>query len=116
MFYATQFIFALFVTWLVEIPILWFSVRTVLKRNDVPVTRILFTGILASALTLPYLWFVLPQYIGAKYYLLIGELFVIAVESVILNQFLRTRPVLSIALSVVMNAASFAVGWLVTGW
>jgi len=116
MFSETQFLFALLITWLVEIPILWFFVRTVLKRNNVPVTQIIFTGILASALTLPYLWFVLPQYIGATYYLLMGELFVIAVESVILNQILRTRPGLSIALSAVMNAASFVVGWWVIRW
>ncbi len=116
MFYEMQFLFALFITWLVEVPILWFSVRTVLKQKDVPVTHIIFTGILASALTLPYLWFVLPSYIGASYYLLIGELFVIAVESVILNQILRIRPGLSIALSAVMNAASFVVGWWVIGW
>ena len=116
MFYETQFLFALVITWLVEVPILWFSVRTVLKRNDVPVTRILFTGILATALTLPYLWFVLPVYIGAPYFILIGELFVIAVESVVLNQILRIRPGLSIILSVVMNTASFVVGWWVTGW
>ena len=108
MFYETQFLFALLLTWLVEVPILWFSVHTVLKLNDVPVTQIIFTGILATGLTLPYLWFVLPQFIGATYYILMGELFVIAVESVILNQILRTRPGLSIALSLVMNAASFA--------
>jgi hypothetical protein len=116
MFYETQFLFALVMTWLVEIPLLCFSVRTVLKRNDVPAIRIIFAGILASALTLPYLWFVLPPYIGTTYYLLIGELFVIAVESVILNQILRIRPGLSIALSAVMNTASFVVGWWVIGW
>jgi hypothetical protein len=116
MFYETPFLFALFITWLVEVPVLWFSVRTVLKLNDVPVTRIIFTGILASALSLPYLWFVLPPYIGTLYYLLIGELFVIAVESVILNRILRIQPGPSIALSAVMNAASFVVGWWVTGW
>jgi hypothetical protein len=116
MLYETQFLFALFLTWLVEVPLLWFSVRTVLKLNDVPVTQIIFTGILANALSLPYLWFVLPPYVGATYYILIGELFVIAVESVILNQILRIRPSLSIALSAVINAASFVVGWWVIGW
>ncbi|MFA4824309.1 MAG: hypothetical protein WC593_04040 [Methanoregula sp.] len=115
MIYETQFLFALVLTWLVEVPVLWFLIRTIVKLRDVPVIRIIFTGILATALTLPYLWFVLPAYIGATHYLLIGELFVIAVESVILNQILRIRPGLSIALSAVMNAASFIVGWWVLG-
>jgi hypothetical protein len=111
MSYVSQFLLALVITWLVEIPILLFSVHVVVNLKNVPVTRTIFTGIFANALSLPYLWFVFPSYLGAAYYLPAGELVVIALEAVILNQLLRTRPGMSLALSTVMNAASFVVGW-----
>ncbi|HVP96785.1 hypothetical protein [Methanoregula sp.] len=113
MIYPSLFFLALGINCLVEIPILWFCLRTVLKMQNVPVTRIVFTGILANALSLPYLWFVLPSFLGGTYFLPIGELIVIAIEGVVLNQLLRTRPGTSLALSAVMNTVSFLAGWWV---
>jgi len=116
MIYQSQFLLALGINCLVEIPILWFCVRTVLNMKNVPVTWIVFTGILANALSLPYLWFVLPSFLGATYYLPLGELMVIVLEGVILNQLVRTRPGISLVLSAVMNIVSFFVGWWVLNW
>ena len=115
MLYAARFLLALGITWLVEIPVLWALIRVVLKRSDITTSGIIVAGILATGLTLPCLWFILPQYISAAYYLPVGELFVVITECLILCLVLRTRPVISFALSVAMNAASFVAGWLLLG-
>ncbi len=112
-FYQSQFLLALVITCLVEIPILWFLVHLVLNMKNVPASWIIFTGILTNALSLPYLWFVLPSFLGPKYFLPVGELLVIVIEGIILNQLLRIRPGISLAVSAILNITSFFVGWLV---
>jgi hypothetical protein len=112
MFYDTQFLFALFTTWLVEVPLLFLLVRYIVKGNDLSSARIIGTGLLASALTLPYLWFVLPPYVDAAYYLLIGESLVIAIEAMVFFLLLRVKPTIAVFLSLVVNVASYCIGTL----
>lgn len=113
MLFETHFLVALCETWLVEVPLLFLLVRYIIKANDLSVARIVGTGLLATALTLPYLWFVLPPYVNAAYYPLIGEAMVIAVEAVVFFLLLRVKPATAVFLSLVVNASSFAIGmWL----
>ena len=71
------------------------------------------TGVIATALTLPYLWFVLPPYMNAANYPLIGEAMVIGVEAVIFFLLLRVKPAAAVFLSLVVNVSSFCIGmWL----
>ena len=113
MLFETHFLIALFETWLVEVTLLFLLVRYIIKVNDLSVARIIGTGLLASALTLPYLWFVLPPYVNAAYYPLIGESMVIAVEAVVFFLLLRVKPAAAVFLSLVVNVSSFAIGmWL----
>ena len=113
MLYEAHFLLSLCVTWLIEVPLLFLLIRYIVKQKDLFAARIVGTGLLASALTLPYLWFVLPPYINAAYYLLIGELLVIAVEAVIFFFFLRVKPFTAVFLSLVVNASSCGIGiWL----
>ena len=113
MLYETHFLLSLCVTWLIEVPLLFLLVRYLVKGNDPSAARIVGTGLLASALTLPYLWFVLPPYVDAAYYPLIGELLVIAVEAALFFLLLRVKPVAAVFLSLVVNVSSFGIGmWL----
>lgn len=113
MLFETHFLVALCETWLVEVPLLFLLVRYIIKANDLSIARIVGTGLLATALTLPYLWFVLPPYVNAAYYPLIGEAMVIAVEAVVFFLLLRVKPAAAVFLSLVVNASSFAIGmWL----
>jgi hypothetical protein len=113
MLYEAHFLLSLCVTWLIEVPLLFLLIRYIFKQNDLNAARIVGTGLLASALTLPYLWFVLSPYIDEAYYLLIGELLVIAVEAVIFFFLLRVKPVAAVFLSLVVNVSSFVIGiWL----
>jgi hypothetical protein len=111
MLYETRFLLALITTWAIEIPVLFALVRYVFRHRDLPVLRIFSAGLICTALTLPYLWFVLPPFVDAAYYLLIGEILVIVVEAVIIEQSLGTGWKQAGVCSVLMNAASFFLGW-----
>lgn len=65
---------------------------------------------LCTALTLPYLWFILPPYVDAANYIVIGETLVFLTEAAILNRILGLRPAVALVCSVVMNMASFLLG------
>ncbi|HEX3000912.1 MAG TPA: hypothetical protein VHN82_00845 [Methanoregula sp.] len=113
MLYETHFLIALCVTCLVEVPLLFFLIRYILKEKDLSVVRIISTGLLATAVTLPYLWFVLPAFTNGVYYPLVGELLVIAAEATIFYFLLRVRPIAAFFLSLVINMSSFAAGILI---
>ncbi|NMB78565.1 MAG: hypothetical protein GYA23_05665, partial [Methanomicrobiales archaeon] len=88
MLYETYFLVALFSTWLIEIPILVALIRFIFRETSLPLPRIIGAGALCTALTLPYLWFVLPPFVDAAYYVEIGEGLVILAETLILNRLL----------------------------
>ena len=110
MLYETLFLLALVTTWAIEIPLLIVLIRFVFRDKTLPVMRIAGVGALCTALTLPYLWFVLPPYVDAAYYVAIGEMLVFLVEAAILNRLLGLSPRVAIVCSLVMNAASYGLG------
>lgn len=110
MLYETYFLLALVTTWAIEIPVLAALVRFVFRDTSISLPRIIGIGALCTALTLPYLWFVLPPYVDAAYYVQIGEALVFLVEAVILNRLLGLEPKRAVTCSFVMNAASFLLG------
>jgi hypothetical protein len=110
MLFQTQFFLALFIAWVIEIPVLFGLIRIVYQNNTLSWRRIIFVGLLSSALTLPYLWFVLPPYVNLAYYTIIGETLVIIVEAIILNQVLGLQPKSAVICSVAINIASYALG------
>lgn len=110
MIYQTLFFLALVTAWIIEIAVLIALIRLVFRDRDLPVGKIVFTGALCTALTLPYLWFIMPPYFDAGYYPLIGEILVVTVEAVILNRVLGLDPKKAVISSLAMNAASFVAG------
>ena len=110
MLYETRFLLALVTTWAIEIPVLIALIRFVFHDKVIPVTGMIFAGILCNALSLPYLWFVLPPYVNAAYYLIVGEILVVLVEAVILKRLLGLGWKQAGTCSIVMNAASFFLG------
>lgn len=70
-------------------------------------------GILPSTLTLPYLWFVVPFFITDKtLMIIIGETMVVIVEAVLLRLLSLFNPKISLAMSLIANFNSFAIGRL----
>lgn len=112
MLYETQFLLALVTTWAIEIPVLVALVRVVFRDRSLPLSRLLFAGFLCTALTLPYLWFVLPPFVDAAYYPMIGETLVVVVEAIILNRVLALDMKRAVACSVIMNVLSYVSGFI----
>jgi hypothetical protein len=110
MLYETQFLLALLTTWAIEIPILIVLIRYIFRENNFSIPRILGAGALCTALTLPYLWFVLPPYLEAAYYIPVGEMLVVLVEALILNKVLGLNPKIALVCSIIMNSASYFLG------
>lgn len=110
MLYETRFLLALVTTWCIEIPVLFALIRFVLRDINQPVIRIAGVGALCTALTLPWLWFILPPYVDAAQYIVVGETLVFLVEAFILNRLLGLKPAGALACSFAMNLASFLLG------
>lgn len=110
MLYETYFLLALVTTWAIEIPILIVLIRFAFRDKTFPIPKIIGIGALCTALTLPYLWFVLPPFVDAAYYVQIGEALVFLVEAVILNRLLGLDLKRALICSFAMNAASFLLG------
>ena len=114
MLYETRFLWALGMTTVVEVPLVYGLVRYGFKFKKVWSGRLLFVAFLASFVTLPYFWFVLSPYVDARYYILIGEFLVFAFEALLYWQLLGLRLDKAAAVSLVANAVSYGAGvWLV---
>jgi hypothetical protein len=110
MLYETRFLLTLVMAWAIEIPVLIAFIRFVFRDKTLPIRKIIGIGALCTALTLPYLWLILPSYVEAVYYVVIGETLVFLVEAVILNRLLGLDSKAAVACSFFMNAASFLLG------
>ena len=110
MLYETNFLLSLVTTWAIEVPVLIALIRILYRQEDLSLERIICTGVLCTTLTLPYLWFVLPPYVDAAYYPVIGEVFVVAIEALVLNRLLGLALGRAVLCSLITNAASYGIG------
>jgi hypothetical protein len=110
MLYETRFLLALVTTWVIEITVLIALIRYVFRDKTLPLIKIIGIGALCTAFTLPYLWFILPPYVDAANYIIIGETLVFLVEAFILNRLLGLKPAVALICSFSMNLASFLLG------
>jgi hypothetical protein len=109
MIFETLFLLALVTTWAIEIPILIVLIRYIFRENTLSIARIIGVGALCTALTFPYLWFVLPAYLDT-YYIPVGESLVILMEALILNKVLGLNPKIALICSLIMNFVSYYLG------
>lgn len=70
----------------------------------------LVAGALPSALTLPYLWFILPAFVAESAYVVIGEGLVVLAEAAMLARILRLDIPRALVLSLACNAVSYFLG------
>lgn len=112
MFYEIKFLLSLILTLILEIPILILFFKK-LENKKIKLSKLIFIGFLASALTLPYLWFILPIYLHSLSYIILGEMFVIIVESLIYSNLLEIKFSKAIIFSLVCNLISFFIGLLI---
>jgi hypothetical protein len=109
--YEHWFVAALLITLIVEVPVVWALSAYALKLEASDV-RIALTALLASVLTLPYLWFIAPATLDAHYAVYVGEVLVILVEAILYKVLLRTSLRSALLLSLIANCLSFVAGLL----
>ena len=114
MLYETRFLLSLLLTLLVEIPIVFILVRYVFERKKKKTDTIflLTVELIASTLTLPYLWFVLHPYIDARLYVIWGEFWVFVAEAFIYWRLLKIKLWKACILSLAANISSYWIGQL----
>ncbi|MCX6751663.1 MAG: hypothetical protein NT161_02770 [Candidatus Nomurabacteria bacterium] len=113
MLYEQKFLLALFLTLISEVPIVFVLVRYFYKYKDIKIPTIVFVGILASVLTLPYLWFVLPAFVfNQTLYVMLGETLVVLIEAIIYYKLLKLKLLDSLVISLIANIVSIILGLL----
>ena len=110
-----NFLVALLYTILIETAFLFIVFKIKLRSLEISTKRLLFTGIMASFATLPYVWFVLPNLIQPTFlYMFISESSVIIVESVIIWKLLSIDYKKALLLAFFANVLSFLNGLVIT--
>lgn len=112
MSYGFFFFLSLLLTLAVEIPVLFFSAKYLLKLKT-QAKEILYWSVFVNLFSLPYLWFVFPLFITSHNYILIGEVLVVLIESIILLKVLKINFKNAIILSVIANVVSYLAGLVV---
>ncbi len=110
MLYETKFLVSLGVTSLIEVPIVVGLVKFVFAEKKNSWNRVIGFAILASALTLPYLWFVLAPFVDARYYLEIGEFLVFLIEGILFWWGLNLKWYKAFVVSFAANLISYYLG------
>lgn len=111
MSYEQNFLFSLLLTLIVEIPAAVILIKYFFKDKEIKISKIVFTGFIASTLTLPYFWLILPIYISNRgLYIFIGEASIILIEAIIYNQFLKSKLPKAFVVSLIANIASILLG------
>jgi hypothetical protein len=90
-----------------------------LKKSLLPVTVpvMLITGAIATGLTLPYVWFVIPFFFRDRLvYLMVAEAFAVVIEGLLYWFILKVKPAIGLLLSFLLNLGSFAALFLADGW
>ncbi len=107
------FLAALTATLLVELVALAVIVRWTCASRQLPLGRILTTGVLCSCATLPYLWFILPGFVSGPLYVPVGEAAVTATEAGIIGFVLGIGVFRAFLASALCNTASFLGGEMI---
>ena len=116
MLYENKFLFSLLLTLIIEVPTAVFLVKYLFKHKEIRTSKIIFTGLIASALTLPYFWFILPFYISSRaLYIIIGEVLIIFIEAFIYKQFLELKLAKVLVISLIANILSILLGLIILG-
>ncbi|MBU4370145.1 hypothetical protein KKG58_05350 [Patescibacteria group bacterium] len=112
MSYGFFFFLSLLLTLAVEIPVLFISVKYLLKLK-IQAKEILYWSVFVNLFSLPYLWFVFPLFISSHNYILIGEILVVLIESIILLKVLKINLKNAIILSITANVVSYLAGLII---
>ncbi len=106
----TLFLLALSITILIETCILLILLQFCRHDRVLSPMKVILTGCLCSFATLPYVWFVFPQFIHGTMAIIMSEAIVTLIEAGILWMFLGLGLWLSAVISLSCNVASYLLG------
>lgn len=112
MSYGIYFLLSLLFTIIVEVPIVFLLLKYPLNIKR-PAKEIVGWSLFANFFSLPYLWFVFPQFTSSDYYVYIGETLVVIIEALIYRAVLKMNFKKVFIISLVANLASYLVGFLI---
>ncbi|MEI7741403.1 MAG: hypothetical protein WCJ29_02765 [bacterium] len=106
--YVYRFLFSLIFSITIETFVIWF----LLRKQKIPTAQIVTAGIFATALTIPYVWFVFAYlfYDNRVLAVALAEIFAFALETIFYRFTLKISFKQAIKISFVANAASFILG------
>ncbi len=111
--FESRFLISMLITVIVETAVILALLRFLFKLSPGRIgwTRCLFAGFYASFATIPYLWFVLPAYIGSYIAcIFVGEIGAFILEAIAYVFFLNLPLRRAAVLSLIANMSSIAVG------
>ena len=109
MTYEQHFLWSLIATLAIEVPVAFVLIRHVYRKSKN--ADVIFAGIIASSLTLPYLWFVLPSFIPSRTaYICIGESAIVLIEAFVYYKILKISAKQAFVVSLMANIASVLFG------
>lgn len=112
--YEQKFLLSLLLTLVVETSLVFYFLKYICKSEEIKSSKIIFTGLAASALTMPYFWFVLPFYVSDRIpYIFLGEGLIVFIEAIIYKQFLQLGFLRAIVTSLIANVVSAALGLII---
>ena len=112
MIYEQLFLYALLITLISEVFVVFFILRY--KYKNYNNSDIVFAGIISSTLTLPYFWFILPEFITDRIiYIIVGESAIILIEAFIYFYLLKLKFSQALIVSLIANIASILIGLIV---
>jgi hypothetical protein len=96
----------------VETAVLFILLYYVYKYRHLRVKDVIFAGILASSLTIPYVWFVFPYVVNwsRNTSAFFSEPFAFLIEALVYNRVLKLDWKTALAVSLVCNIASYLLG------
>lgn len=107
MTYEIRFLISLFFALIVEIPIVLLLIKYFYKHKDINSRRIIFIGFIATSLTMPYIWFVLPAVFSNRgFYVLLSEISAIFIEGFIYAKLLSIKTKEAFTISFIANISS----------
>ena len=110
--YFSRFCTSWIKTIILETIIVFFVCKLFYRKDNIKSKKIFLTGLVASSVTLPILWFLLPIILNNYLlYAILGEIFVVAVETVIIKYLLKISWKKAIIASVCCNLFSVLI-WL----
>jgi hypothetical protein len=111
MLYEQKFLFSLLLTIISETLVVSLLLKHLYKHREIKISKSIIVSVIASALTMPYLWFVLPAYISDRStYVFFGETLVVFIEAIVYYQFLKLKFSEAFIMSIIANMSSVFLG------